>query len=90
MHTPQPPLLTVVSVSLPEETEWMRRPMMLLHSASVVTMPSSTSSLHPSHYIIMIEPINGGQDLHVSITMPSIEVGTVGGGTQLASLSQLV
>ena len=28
--------------------------------------------------------INGGQDLLVTITMPSIEVGTIGGGTVLA------
>lgn len=27
--------------------------------------------------------INDGKDLHVSVTMPSIEVGTVGGGTSL-------
>ncbi|KAF3658654.1 3-hydroxy-3-methylglutaryl-coenzyme A reductase 2 [Capsicum annuum] len=33
----------------------------------------------------MIEAINDGKDLHVSITMPYIEVGTVAGGTQLAS-----
>ncbi|GFY94479.1 hydroxy methylglutaryl CoA reductase 1 [Actinidia rufa] len=31
--------------------------------------------------------MNDGKDLHVSVTMPSIEVGTVGGGTQLASQS---
>nr|GLL27313.1 3-hydroxy-3-methylglutaryl-coenzyme A reductase-like [Ipomoea trifida] len=29
--------------------------------------------------------VNDGKDLHISVTMPSIEVGTVGGGTQLAS-----
>lgn len=35
----------------------------------------------------MMEAVNGGRDLHVSTNMPSIEVGTVGGGTQLASHS---
>ncbi|KAJ0807204.1 3-hydroxy-3-methylglutaryl coenzyme A reductase 2-B [Helianthus annuus] len=35
----------------------------------------------------MMEAVNEGKDLHVSVTMPSIEVGTVGGGTQLASQS---
>jgi len=30
-----------------------------------------------------MEPVNGGKDLYVSITMPSLEVGTVGGGTNL-------
>merc|ERR1712032_526294 len=29
--------------------------------------------------------LNDGTDVHVSVTMPSIEVGTVGGGTQLAA-----
>lgn len=32
-----------------------------------------------------MEPVNDGQDLHVSVTMPSIEVGTVGGGTGLSA-----
>ena len=35
----------------------------------------------------MMETVNQGKDLHVSVTMPCIEVGTVGGGTQLASQS---
>ncbi|PHT55549.1 3-hydroxy-3-methylglutaryl-coenzyme A reductase [Capsicum baccatum] len=33
----------------------------------------------------MIEAINDGKDLHVFVTMPCIQVGTVRGGTQLAS-----
>ncbi|XP_074581080.1 3-hydroxy-3-methylglutaryl-coenzyme A reductase 3-like [Curcuma longa] len=41
--------------------------------------------LESSHCITMMEAVNDGQNLHVSVTMPSIEVGTVGGGTQLAS-----
>ena len=32
----------------------------------------------------LMEGVNGGRDLHVSVTMPCIEVGTVGGGTFLA------
>ncbi|KAI5315287.1 hypothetical protein L3X38_044463 [Prunus dulcis] len=44
-------------------------------------------NVESSHCITMMEPINDGKDLHVSVTMPSIEVGTVGGGTQLASQS---
>jgi hydroxymethylglutaryl-CoA reductase (NADPH) len=32
----------------------------------------------------LIESINGGQDLLVTITMPFIEVGTIGGGAVLA------
>ena len=34
--------------------------------------------------MICASRINGGQDLLVTITMPSIEVGTIGGGTVLA------
>ncbi|KAM1301531.1 hypothetical protein ACFX2H_012554 [Malus domestica] len=61
-----------------------RRPSSLLYIAAY---QDPAQNVEISHCITMIEPINGGQDLHVSITMPSIEVGTVGGGTQLASLS---
>ena len=32
-----------------------------------------------------LTPANDGADLHISCTMPSIEVGTVGGGTALQS-----
>ncbi|MFS7955286.1 putative hydroxymethylglutaryl-CoA reductase (NADPH) [Helianthus anomalus] len=35
----------------------------------------------------MTETINEGRDLQVSVSMSSIEVGTVGGGTQLTSQS---
>ena len=38
-----------------------------------------------SNCITMMDAVNDGTDLHVSVTMPSIEVGTVGGGTQLAA-----
>ncbi|GJP62322.1 hypothetical protein CLOP_g19402, partial [Closterium sp. NIES-67] len=37
-----------------------------------------------SHCLTLLEPANGGADLHASVTMPCIEVGTVGGGTFLA------
>ncbi|KAG0469026.1 hypothetical protein HPP92_018354 [Vanilla planifolia] len=47
----------------------------------------SAQNVESSHCITMMEAVNKGKDLHISITMPSIEVGTVGGGTQLASQS---
>ncbi|GJP62321.1 hypothetical protein CLOP_g19401 [Closterium sp. NIES-67] len=37
-----------------------------------------------SQCLTLLEPANGGADLHASVTMPCIEVGTVGGGTFLA------
>ncbi|KAJ6403266.1 hypothetical protein OIU84_015224 [Salix udensis] len=53
----------------------------------IATGQDPAQNIESSHCITMMEPLNGGEDLHVSVTMPSIEVGTVGGGTQLASQS---
>ncbi|KAL6509719.1 hypothetical protein OROGR_023029 [Orobanche gracilis] len=44
-------------------------------------------NVESSHCITSISSINDGKDLHASVTMPCIEVGTVRGGTQLASQS---
>ncbi|KAG8502069.1 hypothetical protein CXB51_002043 [Gossypium anomalum] len=63
------------------------------HASNIVTAVYIATGQDPaqnvesSHCITMMEAVNGGKDLHVSVTMPSIEVGTVGGGTQLASQS---
>ncbi|XP_074275555.1 3-hydroxy-3-methylglutaryl-coenzyme A reductase-like [Silene latifolia] len=63
------------------------------HAANIVsavyiaTGQDPAQNVESSHCITMMEAINEGKDLHVSVTMPSIEVGTVGGGTQLASQS---
>ncbi|KAH9694247.1 3-hydroxy-3-methylglutaryl-coenzyme A reductase 1 [Citrus sinensis] len=63
------------------------------HASNIVTAVYIATGQDPaqnvesSHCITMMEAINDGKDLHVSVTMPSIEVGTVGGGTQLASQS---
>ncbi|KAJ8453077.1 hypothetical protein Cgig2_014840 [Carnegiea gigantea] len=63
------------------------------HAANIVSAIYIASGQDPaqnvesSHCITMMEAINDGKDLHVSVSMPSIEVGTVGGGTQLASQS---
>ncbi|KAJ4747425.1 3-hydroxy-3-methylglutaryl coenzyme A reductase [Rhynchospora pubera] len=51
----------------------------------IATGQDPAQNVESSHCITMLEAINGGRDLHISVTMPSIEVGTVGGGTQLAS-----
>ncbi|KAI7856539.1 3-hydroxy-3-methylglutaryl coenzyme A reductase [Circinella umbellata] len=40
-------------------------------------------NVESSNCITLMEPTNNGQDLRISCTMPSIEVGTVGGGTIL-------
>lgn len=63
------------------------------HAANVVaavfiaTGQDPAQNVESSQCITMMEPVNGGRDLHVSVTMPSVEVGTIGGGTQLASQS---
>ncbi|XP_071711519.1 3-hydroxy-3-methylglutaryl coenzyme A reductase 1-like [Rutidosis leptorrhynchoides] len=51
----------------------------------IATGQDPAQNIESSHCITMMEAINNGKDLHISVTMPSIEVGTVGGGTQLAS-----
>lgn len=53
----------------------------------IATGQDPAQNVESSHCITMIEAVNDGKDLHISVTMPSIEVGTVGGGTQLASQS---
>ncbi|XP_020227834.1 3-hydroxy-3-methylglutaryl-coenzyme A reductase 1 [Cajanus cajan] len=63
------------------------------HASNIVTAiyiatgQDPAQNVESSHCITMMEPVNHGKDLHVSVTMPSLEVGTVGGGTQLASQS---
>ncbi|XP_052191965.1 3-hydroxy-3-methylglutaryl-coenzyme A reductase-like [Diospyros lotus] len=51
----------------------------------IATGQDPAQNVESSHCITMMEAVKDGRDLHVSVTMPSIEVGTVGGGTQLAS-----
>ncbi|KAF5951444.1 hypothetical protein HYC85_009388 [Camellia sinensis] len=53
----------------------------------IATGQDPAQNIESSHCITMMEAVNQGKDLHVSVTMPCIEVGTVGGGTQLASQS---
>ncbi|XP_031093563.1 3-hydroxy-3-methylglutaryl-coenzyme A reductase-like [Ipomoea triloba] len=61
------------------------------HAANIVsavyiaTGQDPAQNIESSHCITMMEAVNEGKDIHISVTMPSIEVGTVGGGTQLAS-----
>ncbi|GLJ22307.1 hypothetical protein SUGI_0419660 [Cryptomeria japonica] len=61
------------------------------HAANIVsavfiaTGQDPAQNVESSHCLTMMEGVNGGKDLHISVTMPCIEVGTVGGGTQLGS-----
>ncbi|CAM8920666.1 unnamed protein product [Rhodiola kirilowii] len=53
----------------------------------IATGQDPAQNVESSNCITMMESVNDGKDLHVSVSMPSVEVGTVGGGTQLASQS---
>ena len=61
------------------------------HAANVVTAlflatgQDPAQNVESSNCMTLMEAVNGGQDLHVSVTMPSVEVGTVGGGTGLSA-----
>jgi len=63
------------------------------HAANIVTAVYLATGQDPaqnvesSNCITIMESYNNGKDLYVSCTMPSIEVGTVGGGTFLPAQS---
>mmetsp|Transcript_5734 Transcript_5734/g.8820 ORF Transcript_5734/g.8820 Transcript_5734/m.8820 type:complete len:210 (-) Transcript_5734:232-861(-) len=63
------------------------------HSSNIVTAMYLATGQDPaqnvesSNCITLMEPTNDGKDLWISVTMPSIEVGTVGGGTHLPAQS---
>ncbi|XP_047335524.1 3-hydroxy-3-methylglutaryl-coenzyme A reductase 1-like [Impatiens glandulifera] len=59
----------------------------IVSAVFLATGQDPAQNVESSHCITMMEAVNDGKDLHISVTMPSIEVGTVGGGTQLASQS---
>ncbi|WJZ86531.1 hypothetical protein VitviT2T_005978 [Vitis vinifera] len=59
----------------------------IVSAVYIATGQDPAQNVESSHCITMMEAVNDGKDLHISVTMPSIEVGTVGGGTQLASQS---
>jgi len=59
------------------------------HASNIVTAlfiatgQDAAQNVESSQCLTLISAANGGKDLHISCTMPSIEVGTVGGGTIL-------
>ncbi|KAH7850000.1 hypothetical protein Vadar_026370 [Vaccinium darrowii] len=59
----------------------------IVSAVYIATGQDPAQNVESSQCITMMEAVNDGKDLHISVTMPSIEVGTVGGGTQLASQS---
>lgn len=63
------------------------------HAANVVTAiflatgQDPAQNVESSNCITIFESLNNGEALHASVTMPSLEVGTVGGGTVLPAQS---
>ncbi|EFA83453.1 hmg CoA reductase A [Heterostelium album PN500] len=63
------------------------------HAANIVTAiflatgQDCAQNVESSNCITLMEACNDGKDLYITVTMPSIEVGTVGGGTFLPAQS---
>ncbi|KAI8981745.1 3-hydroxy-3-methylglutaryl-coenzyme A reductase [Mycotypha africana] len=59
------------------------------HAANILTAiylatgQDPAQNVESSNCITLMKAVNGGKDLNISCTMPSIEVGTIGGGTIL-------
>ncbi|KAG6841525.1 hypothetical protein C0991_008470 [Blastosporella zonata] len=56
----------------------------ILTAVFLATGQDPAQNVESSNCMTLMEPTNDGKDLLMTVTMPSIEVGTVGGGTILA------
>jgi len=59
----------------------------ILTAIYIATGQDPAQNVESSNCITLMESYNNGRDLYISCTMPSIEVGTVGGGTFLPAQS---
>ncbi|RCI04403.1 3-hydroxy-3-methylglutaryl-coenzyme A (HMG-CoA) reductase isozyme [Rhizopus stolonifer] len=55
----------------------------ILTAIYLATGQDPAQNVESSNCITLMKAVNDGQDLHISCTMPSVEVGTIGGGTIL-------
>jgi len=55
----------------------------LVSAIYLATGQDPAQNVESSNCLVLMEPRNNGEELYVAVTMPSIEVGTVGGGTSL-------
>jgi hydroxymethylglutaryl-CoA reductase (NADPH) len=55
----------------------------ILTAIYLATGQDPAQNVESSQCITLMQAVNDGQDLHMSCSMPCIEVGTIGGGTQL-------
>lgn len=66
------------------------------HASNIVTAMFLATGQDPAQNVesstclTIMEPTNGGKDLYMSVSMPSLEVGTVGGGTSLAGQAAML
>jgi len=66
------------------------------HASNIVTAlylatgQDPAQNVESSNCMTLIEPCNDGKDIYMSVTMPSIEVGTVGGGTSLPGQNSML
>lgn len=56
----------------------------ILTAVFLATGQDPAQNVESSNCMTLMEPINDGEDLLMTVTMPAIEVGTIGGGTVLA------
>ncbi|KAI0072117.1 substrate-binding domain of hmg-CoA reductase, partial [Panus rudis PR-1116 ss-1] len=56
----------------------------ILTAIFLATGQDPAQNVESSNCITLMEPTNNGEDLLMTVSMPCIEVGTVGGGTVLA------
>ncbi|KAI0674556.1 3-hydroxy-3-methylglutaryl-coenzyme A reductase [Trametes maxima] len=56
----------------------------ILTAVFLATGQDPAQNVESSNCMTLMEPTNGGEDLLMTISMPCIEVGTIGGGTILA------
>ncbi|KAL1918373.1 uncharacterized protein VTP21DRAFT_3033 [Calcarisporiella thermophila] len=62
----------------------------ILTAIFIATGQDPAQNVESSNCITLMKAINDGKDLHLSCTMPSIEVGTVGGGTGLPAQAAML
>ncbi|KAG9010831.1 3-hydroxy-3-methylglutaryl-coenzyme A (HMG-CoA) reductase isozyme [Tulasnella sp. JGI-2019a] len=66
------------------------------HAANILTAMFLATGQDPAQNVVssncmtLMEPVNDGEDLLITVSMPSIEVGTIGGGTGLGPQSAVL
>jgi hydroxymethylglutaryl-CoA reductase (NADPH) len=59
------------------------KPRNIVTSVYIATGQDPAQNVESSNCITLMESVNDGKDLYITVSMPSVEVGTIGGGTHL-------